>query len=438
MTGTAIALNQPVAASGGARTFFFNGRLLSAEDLRREQALRENGQSQLARLLGCGVASGLEVSATPQSSALSIAGGLGVTPSGQVIEVDDLDLDLAGAAGSRRSGGFADCAAAMANLEGPSAGVYLLVLTPTWMASGRAATLLGEVGACNRNVEQPAVRARLLEVSVPPGASEATLRNLVAYSLLAPEDPATAISTRPAGGAAAASVRLVGWWPAAVVPTLGVDDLPLAVLRIDDRARLVWLDGPAARRRLAQPPGLAGDDFWRESHALEMEAFAGQFVAQLADERASLERNDRAPGAAAFVRLPPVVLLDRAELRLLAGLFAQAFRLPDPVSASRADFVRALHDGLHDATGTTSEAGRLHVAILRLAGSDRYLLRLHAPTGTTLVDRGPGELSSKRLASLAGRTLHDRNADAEKRSLAASVLTQAPDRPRRSRKPPAG
>lgn len=72
----------------------------------------------------------------------------------------------------------------MANREWLAAGIYLLALTPAWPASGRAATLLGEVGACNRNLEQPAVRARLLSLVAPAGATDANARNAIAHALL--------------------------------------------------------------------------------------------------------------------------------------------------------------------------------------------------------------------------------------------------------------
>jgi hypothetical protein len=328
-----VSLNQPVAARGTPRTFFFNGRLLSAEDLRREQSLRENGQSQLARLLGCGIAGGLSVTQTGNSR-IDIASGLGVTPSGRIIDLIGQTIDLAGMAAAVRPGGFGDCAAAMANRERPAAGIYLLVLTPAWLASGRAATLLGEVGACNRNLEQPAVRARLLAVVAPAGSTDANARNAIAHALLADADPASLptqpdVVNPPSGGQS-----LIGWWPAQVVPTLAADDLPLAVLRIDPYAKLVWLDAAAAQRRLAPPPGLAGDSFWRESHAIEMEAFARQFVDQLSDQAGDQDALNgqkvdppSSSRAARFTFLPPLLRLDARQLLLLRGQLGETLSL---------------------------------------------------------------------------------------------------------------
>jgi hypothetical protein len=382
----ATALNQPVAGSTSPRTFFFNGRLLSAEDLQREQTARESGQSQLARLLGCGIASGLEITGKHGETVLTIGTGVGITPSGGVIAIDTIELDLAAIGQRNRSGGFSDCLAAMSALSQVAGGLYLLVLTPTWLASGRATTTLGEVGACNRKLEQPAVRARLLAMKEPadvPGASgkpgeteEAgkardTLRNRAAHSLLAPEDPETIIlqTTATTGGSGAAT-RMVGWLPEGRVPALTADDLPLAVVYLSASATIDWCDGDAAQRRLAPPPGLAGDRFWRESHTIEMEAFARQFVAQFSDQQAAAVEDI----AGVYAFLPPVALVTRQWLELLV----KGFRLAglnvthNPTPVSRARFAELLQHGLRDSSLpiTRSATGNAY----SLAGSDLCLL----------------------------------------------------------------
>ena len=82
MSANTNRLNQPFPALGSARTYFFNGRLLAAEDLSREQTLRETGQKQLARIIGCGIERGLNVQGQVGNSLLQITGGLGIAPSG--------------------------------------------------------------------------------------------------------------------------------------------------------------------------------------------------------------------------------------------------------------------------------------------------------------------------------------------------------------------
>ncbi|MFO1429859.1 MAG: hypothetical protein U1F76_06925 [Candidatus Competibacteraceae bacterium] len=424
MSATDIALNQPVIAGGESRTFFFNGRLLSAEDLRREQAQREAGQRRLAQLLGCGIATGLNVTGKIGQTTLSIAQGLGITPSGEVIDVGDLQLDLQAAAGARRVGGFSDCEAAFNS--GPlSAGLHLLVLTPTWIGDGRAPTLLGEVGACNRNIELPAVRARLVKLNQPAGSTPITLRNRLAYALLAPI-PGVADN-------------LIGWWPSGMAPTLGRDDLPLAVVTIDDQAQVEFLDVDAARRRLAPPPGNAADALQPESRVVEMEAFARQFPAQLL-EIAETSAEKLAEQAAAFDWLPPVVLLDATARTRYGAVFAKAGTAALPKVArivGRENFARALHGGLY---GEPVERTDAQATLLRLFGSQRWLLRLRPakdPDNDTgqVIGGGRNERTSRRVAAMAGKVLRDPDASSEERSLAASALTQAPDKPTRKRSP---
>lgn len=418
-------LNQVVAVEGAPRSAFFNGRLLSAEDLTREQAARDGAERQLARLIGCGVAEGLDVS-VGAGSLLHISAGLGVTPSGAVIDIGNLDLDLSSAGRGASFSGFGNCAAGLAKGQ-PLAGLYLLTLTPTWAGQGRAATLLGEVGACNRRTEQPAVRARLVEVQAPAGLGAASLRNELAVALLSPGWGLTEVA---AGGR-------VGWWMrqriagGAAAPGLGADELPLALLQIDAQARPLWMDADSARRRLAPPPGRAGDagaGGWPQSWGVEMQAFAAQFLAQLMAPRAD---------AAAFVWLPPTLPLTAAQLAQFRKLLPAGL----PTSAevlNRAHFARALLDGWQDVPVRRAGA-ELHLA--QLAGHpQRLLLRTTGRAGRDDDDGGApgggGERTSARVASVAARILAagrrgERRPSKDELSVAASALTQAPDRKRR-------
>lgn len=440
MSATDIRLNQPVIASGEARTFFFNGRLLSAEDLQREQGQREAGQRRLAQLIGSGIATGLGVTAGVGSTKLSITAGLGVTPSGEVIEVGSLEVDLQTASRPRRAGGFSACEAAF-NTNALIAGLHLLVLTPTWISDGRAPTLLGDVGACNRNVELPAVRARLIKLN-PPTNDTIKLRNHLAYALLG-SDPLLAPG---------AADDLIGWWPKKVAPTLGRDDLPIAVVKVNDRAQVEFLDVDAARRRLAPPPGNAADALWLESRVVEMEAFARQFLGQINDiANASSGSTLAAPSnlniintpskkSDAFAWLPPVVLLNKVQRQDYQSVFANTeVALPaDYRSVNREEFACALRDGLY---GEPIERVNAHPSnLLELAGNERWLLRLRPKddpddNAAPVIAAERNEHTSRRVASMAGRVLRNPDASSEERSLAASALTQTPDKATRKRTP---
>ena len=416
-------LNQVIAVDGEPRSFFFNGRLLSAEDLSREQAARDGAERRLARLIGCGVADGLTVAAGA-GSVLHIVAGLGVTPSDADIDIGNLDLDLSSVGRGSSFSGFGNCAAGLAEGK-PLAGLYLLTLTPAWSAQGRAATLLGEVGACNRRTEQPAVRARLVEVQPPAGLGVDSLRNELAVALLS---PGQGLAEVPAGGR-------VGWWMrqriagGAAAPGLSADELPLALLQIDTKAAPLWIDTDSARRRLAAPPGEAGDagiGTWPQSWAVEMQAFAAQFLAELAEAKAT---------AANFAWLPPTLPLTAAQLARFRKL------LPGGVPATaqvlnRALFARALLDGWQDVPLRRS-AAHLHLAQLE-GHPERLLLRATATTVTDggSVGSGLGERTSAKVASAAARILaagrrREGGPSKEELAVAASALTQAPDRKRR-------
>jgi hypothetical protein len=370
----ATPLDRPVAARGEARTAFFNGRLLSAEDLQREQALRDDGQRRLARLVGCGIERGLRVNGSAGSTQLDIGDGLGLTPSGTLIETDGFTLDLAATAGTR-VGRFGDCQASFLAGEALE-GLHLLVLTPDWVADGRAPTLLGEVGACNRRVEYPAVRTRLVALRPPADVAGPALRNRLAAALLSP----------PAGTPGRTD-RLLGWWSTVLAPTLRADDLPIAVLQLDSAARVLWVDAEAARRRLAPAPGGSGDALWPASRQIEIEAFVHQMTAQLTEPR----RPVTSPGpAAAYAILPPVLLLDTAGLMRWRETFGAFGSLVPPWSRvlGHARFTARLTQAL------AAEPVALATAVARLyqrIGAAQYLLRLHAPGDPDLADEGTGE-----------------------------------------------
>lgn len=414
-------LNQVVDVAGEPRSFFFNGRLLSAEDLTREQAARDDAERRLARLMGCGVAQGLTVTrGTGTGSVLRIAAGLGVTPSGAVIAIGNLDLDLSSAGRGASFSGFGGCAASLAEGQ-PLAGVYLLTLTPAWSGQGRAPTLLGEVGACNRRTQQPAVRVRLVEVQAPPGLGAASVRNELAVALLSPGQGLAAV---PEGSR-------VGWWMrqrignSAAAPGLSADELPLALLQINASAEPLWIDTDSARRRLSSPPGGTGDAMWPQSWAVEMQAFAAQLLAEL--------QGGAKPGA--FVWLPPTLPLTPAQLALLHAVVPAVPMYVDEV-LNRARFARALVEGWEDQPVRPAEASFF---VAQLDGHpERLLLRAAVlDNRRAMAAPGLGERTSPKVASAAARILAagrrggERGPGKDELAVAASALTQAPDRKKR-------
>src|SRR5262245_44145100 len=72
-------LLEPVLTGGIQDTHFFNGRLLTADDLRTMQRAARQHDAQLGRALGDGVAYGPHVSVVPGAAADSTAAILHVT-----------------------------------------------------------------------------------------------------------------------------------------------------------------------------------------------------------------------------------------------------------------------------------------------------------------------------------------------------------------------
>ena len=99
-------LGEPVPSGSGlykladidprlARTHYFDGRLLTAEDLTRDQVYLDQRLRELGRVLGSGIISGLELEFDKQTGTLSLKSGLALTTAGRVLELNNtLNIDL--------------------------------------------------------------------------------------------------------------------------------------------------------------------------------------------------------------------------------------------------------------------------------------------------------------------------------------------------------
>lgn len=184
-------------------THFFNGRLLSAEDLTRERDATRLLLERLGKACGEGVAYGLEVTAaTPKDDprpCLSISPGLAINRRGRTVELrSPVTVALlpaggragAGAAAKKRAasaGEFCGCET-LAGSYLATRGVYLFMVRPAEGRDGTApASGLGNIdSACTaativdglvfhyERLEEPELPAEVL-------ADEARLRNRVAH-----------------------------------------------------------------------------------------------------------------------------------------------------------------------------------------------------------------------------------------------------------------
>jgi hypothetical protein len=288
------ALDLPVVAGGALRSAnFFNGRLLTGDDLRREQDAHQARLRRLGRAIGDGVAYGLEVTETTGTSTnsrpvVTVAAGLALCRSGQTVELSAaIDLGLARSAPTATSEPgalFADCQPFAPGTYTAGAGVYLLTIAPAQQGEGRAPVsgLTNEPAPCNVALSVEAVRFRLIRLALPAAdlADKAHLRNRVAYRFFAPEAQASFL--RDPFGAAPGPTLL----DTLRDQTLHDDEVPLAVVgwSVDDGIQFV--DRWAVRRRPAGAPGeaafagLVGDRAAAEGAARFL-----QFQEQIADRR---------------------------------------------------------------------------------------------------------------------------------------------------------
>jgi hypothetical protein len=187
-----IDLLAPLLDRGIRNTNFFNGRLLSAEDLSAEQNANRQHHELLGRAGGEGVAFGLEVSVTTDPSSppdttrplLKVTAGLALNRKGQTLSLpDDATIRLVPAEEEQAAvaGLFAACEPPTTEVYQTGTGVYILAIAPSSGYEGKAPMSgLGEEPgagrACGRRYAVEGVQFRLVEMNINTlaGISDAT------------------------------------------------------------------------------------------------------------------------------------------------------------------------------------------------------------------------------------------------------------------------
>ena len=335
-------LTETITDGGIHLTNFFNGRLLTAEDLLTEQTANRQQHQQLGRAIGEGIITGLQVEQAASTGApgatLTVSAGLALNRQGQVLSLPvDTDVALVPAAQQQAAdaGLFATCEPPQSMLTPTGKGVYILVLSPASGFEGRAQmsglSVQGVVGpACGSKYAVEGVQFGLvaLDVNNLPGISDSTrsqliqlmlmndaaslskLRNLLAYACFGTEtqqgffsDPFQLINGESpyiAYGALDA-LRSIG--------SLTDCDVPLALLYWTLNG-IQFVDAWSVRRRLIEPavtahwPLLLGD-----RRAGEAEAMFLQFEEQIHDIRTKESNLASLVVTQRFAYLPPVGLL---------------------------------------------------------------------------------------------------------------------------------
>ncbi|HWA26486.1 MAG TPA: hypothetical protein VG734_12570 [Lacunisphaera sp.] len=256
-------LDEPVLEPGVRFPHFFNGRMLSGEDLTHERAANFTRQRHLAGALGSGIAHGFEISwdtaLHPDRAApvLTIAPGLALSASGHTLRMEH-PIDLAvveppsTAPASTGNLDFTDCETLPASVYLTGAGVYLLTVGPADRKEGSAPVsgLGNGLAPCNAKYIAEGVRFSLLPLDVTAGSTPDRARNEIAYQCFG-VTAAGLVSDL-------ANPRGPGYAPANPLAALVPRDLltgcevPLAVVQWTSSG-LGFVDMWAARRRLTQP-----------------------------------------------------------------------------------------------------------------------------------------------------------------------------------------
>ncbi|HEX4525399.1 MAG TPA: hypothetical protein VH108_01500 [Gaiellaceae bacterium] len=314
---TTQAIDRPFVASTALRSVnFFNGRLLTGDDLSREQATQEALRRRLGRAAGEGIAFGFEVEEQPaltskQKPVVTVSAGLAVTRSGIALQLDtDLDVaiyrDAATAPPGAEAGNlFADCQPSASGTYTAGAGVYVLTVGPGEEPEGRAPVngLGNETAVCNVALEAEALAFRLIRLSVPHDrlVEKELLRNRIAYDCFG-----VAALTEVVIDPFAPGVTSYGLVDTLRTQTLSDDEVPLAVIgwSIDDGIQFV--DLWSVRRRLTRrSPEGDWTSFVSDRRRAEGEAMFLQFQAQIDDLVARPSSQFAAVGDE-FERLPPI------------------------------------------------------------------------------------------------------------------------------------
>lgn len=372
---------------------FFNGRLLTASDLSRDQAARRQADALVGAASGSGIAWGLEVNAAgPATDAdslgvVTVEAGLAVALSGQALKLTQrVSLSLIQPpADTSGTGGLGDtfgpCAGTTSSTYVAGDGLLLLTLSPIDVPEGFAPVLALEAvnTRCARDVIAEGVQLKLLPI--PGGtiagttsAALAQLRNRVAHeclgsSLLRQAHRLPASGTPRATSASAHGHGLLDRMLAE--RSLSACDVPLALVCLIGR-QIAFIDGSAVRRRVAaQTASVQGSAWLGERLQGTAEARFLQFQEQLADTPAIASN----PATVHLSWLPPAGLLP-------PGTDWQRFfadRAPartTPLAASDAPGVlqRALLEDAIDLTATAA-SGRVRVYEIEGGGAPLLFVR---------------------------------------------------------------
>ncbi|WP_426752932.1 hypothetical protein [Myxococcus sp. Y35] len=287
------------------RSFFFDGRFLTAKDLTREQNYFLTRQADLSRANGTGVMNGLTVTPSQDRTTLTVRLGHGLTPGGELVVVprDLTDIRLDDIPEIQRLDAAFGLAPVPRELARSRSGLYVLVLRPVEYTANPIASYPTSLGAARTTQDGDIIEAVALTLIPYPdpvgGGTFETRRSRAAHEVFA-----------------GAGMR-----------NLPVDALPLAMLALD-RGTLRWLDTFLVRREVGAEQrsvvgfGVASREL-REAHALQYQ----QHLKEVLQARRAAGQSERFLASEHFFSLPAAGPLPTAVIE--AGSLTEFYFPPE-------------------------------------------------------------------------------------------------------------
>lgn len=374
-----IGLGQAVDTPELRWTQFFNGRLLTGEDLAAEQSSNHSARALLAQALGSGVAGGLDVTLAPGAGSaaqpvLKVTAGAAVNQTGDVLELEcdttvALSADPVSDAGS--DAGFSVCLPASTDTYAPTTGVFVFTIGGSSSAHGRAPVsgLSDGDAACNVDYKVDGVQFGLVALVLDSslGNYPDLLRNRLAHLIFGTTDAGRLSALYDPFAHTAGQYGLLDLLPA---DCIDAGSVPLAVLHWDTTG-VTFIDRWAVRRRLTAP--IAADrwpTYMADRRRAEAEAMFLQFEDQAEELLAGLAAPQSVTASTYFDYLPPVGLLPIDSVQGVQGFDPKTFfgaQASRDIAEIDAALVPALvHDGLwHEPIAIADGGERIQLYLIR-------------------------------------------------------------------------
>jgi hypothetical protein len=373
-------LLKPILDGGIRSANFFNGRLLSGEDLTTEQKANQEARRQLGQAIGEGIAYGLEVfestgASTKALPVVTIKAGLAINRKGRTLMLPaDTDVALireSNANGTTAAVGFGDCQPPEGGVYIAGDGVYLLTIGPASGPDGGRAPVSGlgnVIASCNTKYLVDGVRFRLLELPLTSAELSDTnrLRNRVAYKCFGTTDGSVSGFFRNPFGPVVTKYGLLD----ELRPNRLTDcEVPLALIYWTIHDGIKFIDLWAVRRRLIEPatargwPLLIGD-----RRVSEAEAMALQFEDHIQDIRATETNPSAIVATQRFALLPAVGLLPVTGIGSPGGFNPATFfgaRASTSAAMTDGNLLRHLmHEALYHEPIDLSASGKIQLYLI--------------------------------------------------------------------------